>query len=95
MLNPFDALGLSEYYARRPFGLLSEVPAVALVQKRSSAALSPRSSAAHRAHIVQHAFAITDHVNRLVGVLYHRKIVGERRHRIDMPAAPFRACVTV
>lgn len=70
------------------FGL-NEVPAVALVQKGQFAALSPRSSAVHRAHIVQHAFAITDTSRRLVGVLaIEKSLVEDERHRIRR--RPFR-----
>lgn len=70
------------------FGL-NEVPAVALVQKGQFAALSPRSSAVHRAHIVQHAFAITDAQKQLVGVLaIEKSLVEDERHRIRR--RPFR-----
>jgi two-component sensor histidine kinase len=70
------------------FGI-NEVPAVALVQKGQFAALSPRVSAGHRAHIVQHAFAITDSHQQQVGVLaIEKSLVEDERHRIRR--RPFR-----
>lgn len=70
------------------FGI-NEIPAVALVQKGQFAALSPRASAGHRAHIVQHAFAITDDAKQLVGVLaIEKSLVEDERHRIRR--RPFR-----
>ena len=62
---------------------LDELPAVAQVQEGLFAAQGPRSSAAHRAHIVQNAFAIKVKGNATpLGVLtIEKSLVEDERHR--------------
>lgn len=60
---------------------LSESPAVAGVLRGREVAQGPRHITAHRAHIVQRAYAVSDEQGRLVGVLtVEKSLVEYERH---------------
>ncbi|MGB0385841.1 MAG: sensor histidine kinase [Ardenticatenaceae bacterium] len=60
---------------------LSELPAVTGVLHGRAAAQGPRQMSAHRAHIIQRAYAVNDEFGRLVGVLtIEKSLVEYERH---------------